>query len=107
MRITIISLNWNNDKNKDLKYYFETKLFYNHIFNMITLVQVDPNNELFYRNENIGDFKSKGIEFNFGLRYKVYWNFKAGYGYTGSNSITIMKMYISTMEMLIQKYHII
>ncbi len=34
--------------------------FYNNIFNKITLVQVDPDNPIHYRNENIGKYESIG-----------------------------------------------
>lgn len=38
--------------------------FYNQIYNKITLVQVDPDNPLHYRNENIGKYESLGSTLN-------------------------------------------
>jgi outer membrane receptor for ferrienterochelin and colicins len=53
------------------------KAYYNIIENMIVLVAVDPENPLWYRNENIGHFESMGFEaflnyqFNPGIFFEI------------------------------------
>lgn len=62
---------------------FDLKPFYNVIDNKISLVQVDPDNLLHYRNENTGKFSSLGFEFS-GTLYQSSWlNLKAGYSRIG------------------------
>lgn len=68
------ALTWGNSK-------FETgiKAFYNSIENMITLVQVDPENELHYQNENVGHFETIGGELNIKYKYLPYVSLSAGF----------------------------
>ena len=58
------------NKNRILKKDAKIRLsgFYNQIFDKITLVQVDPDNPLHYRNENIGKYESLGGTFTFSVR---------------------------------------
>ena len=62
---------------------FEIKPFYNVIDNKISLVQVDPDNLLHYRNENTGKFSSLGFEISGSLYQSSLLNFKAGFSRIG------------------------
>ncbi len=59
------------------------KGFYNNIDNMITLVQVDPENDLHYSNQNIGHFESIGGELNAEYQYSPYLSLKSGFSRLG------------------------
>jgi len=62
---------------------FELKPFFNVIDNKISLVQVDPDNLLYYRNENTGKFSSLGFETS-GTMYQSSWlNLRAGFSRIG------------------------
>jgi outer membrane receptor for ferrienterochelin and colicins len=62
---------------------FELKPFFNVIDNKISLVQVDPDNLLHYRNENTGKFSSLGFETS-GTMYQSSWlNLRAGFSRIG------------------------
>ena len=62
---------------------FDLKPFYNVIDNKISLVQVDPDNLLHYRNENTGKFSSLGFEIS-GTLYQSSWlNLRAGFSRIG------------------------
>ncbi len=64
---------------------FNLKPFYNTIDNKISLVQVDPDNLLHYRNENTGKFSSLGFEVSGSLYQSSLFNLKAGYSLIGRN----------------------
>jgi outer membrane receptor for ferrienterochelin and colicins len=62
---------------------FDLKPFFNVIDNKISLVQVDPDNLLHYRNENTGKFSSMGFEISGSLYQSSLLNLKAGYSRIG------------------------
>ena len=62
---------------------FDLKPFYNTIDNKISLVQVDPNNLLHYRNENTGKFSSLGYEVSGSMYRSSLLSLKAGYSRIG------------------------
>lgn len=68
---------------KKNKFEFSIKTYYNIIENMISLVQVDPDNELHYTNKNIGHFKSLGGEAGIQYKYLPYLKIDAGYARMG------------------------
>lgn len=74
-----------NKKASLLKKHTEIRLsaFYNQIFNKITLVQVDPDNPLHYRNENIGKYESLGGAFTLSLSPGRFMDIQAGIAETG------------------------
>lgn len=82
-------------KNEPLNY--KLALFYNKIFNKISLVQVDAENDLHYRNENIDKYESLGGSFSLSLTPVYYFNFDAAIATTGSkdNSTGLNKFYFS------------
>jgi len=65
------------------KIEFELKAYYNLIENMITLVQIDPENELYYSNENIGHYESIGGELNAKISFSHLINVDLGYSKLG------------------------
>lgn len=73
-------------KNKVFKKPFEIQLkaFHNYIEDMIALVQIDPDNALHYRNENIGKFRNLGSEINLTLLPSKFIKINAGASYIGS-----------------------
>ncbi len=62
---------------------FDLKPFFNVIDNKISLVQVDPDNLLHYRNENTGKFSSLGFEISGSLYQSSWLNLKAGFSRIG------------------------
>ncbi len=62
---------------------FDLKPFYNVIDNKISLVQIDPDNLLHYRNENTGKFSSLGFEVSGSLYQSSLLNLRAGYSRIG------------------------
>ncbi len=64
-------------------YIFDVKPFYNIIEDKISLVQVDPDNLLHYRNENTGRFSSLGCEISGTMYYSSALVLKAGYSRIG------------------------
>ena len=64
-------------------YVFDLKPFYNIIEDKISLVQVDPDNLLHYRNENTGRFSSVGFELSGTMYYSSALEVKAGYSRIG------------------------
>lgn len=62
---------------------FDLKPFYNVIDNKISLVQVDPDNLLHYRNENTGKFSSLGFEISGTLYQSSLFQLRAGYSRIG------------------------
>ena len=64
-------------------FVFDLKPFYNVIDNKISLVQVDPDNLLHYRNENTGKFSSLGFEISGSLYQSSWLNLRAGYSRIG------------------------
>lgn len=72
-----------NSKLFKRKMKLNLKAYFNTIQDMIALVQVDPDNLLRYKNENIGEFKNIGSELsiNYLLLNSLRLNF--GYGYGG------------------------
>ena len=63
----------------------DVKPFFNVIDNKISLVQVDPDNLLHYRNENTGKFSSLGFEVSGSLYQSSLFNLRAGYSLIGRN----------------------
>lgn len=61
----------------------DLRSFYNLIENDISLVQVDPDNLLHYRNENTGKFESIGYEVSGSIYRTSMLRFNAGYSHTG------------------------
>lgn len=61
----------------------KAKAFYNIITDKITLVQVDPDNPLHYRNVNTGEFNSVGGDFSVGAYPFRFLSFDAGISYIG------------------------
>jgi outer membrane receptor for ferrienterochelin and colicins len=64
-------------------YVFDVKPFYNLIDNKISLVQVDPDNPLHYRNQNTGKYESVGFEVSGSLFYSSVLRLKTGYSRIG------------------------
>lgn len=64
-------------------FVFDLKPFYNVIDNKISLVQVDPDNLLHYRNENTGKFSSLGFEISGSLYQSSWLNLRAGFSRIG------------------------
>ena len=62
----------------------DIKGYYNQIEDKITLVQVDPDNAIHYRNENTGRFESTGIETSGSYFFGNRINVRAGYSYIGA-----------------------
>jgi outer membrane receptor for ferrienterochelin and colicins len=62
----------------------QVKAFHNNIQDMIALVQVDPDNALHYRNENIGEFKNIGSELNITFLPSRFIKVNGGVSYIGS-----------------------
>ncbi|HSH20285.1 MAG TPA: TonB-dependent receptor, partial [Draconibacterium sp.] len=62
---------------------FDLKPFFNVIDDKISLVQVDPDNLLHYRNENTGNFSSLGFEISGSLYQSSLLNLRAGYSRIG------------------------
>jgi outer membrane receptor for ferrienterochelin and colicins len=62
-------------------YNFDVSGFYNGIENQISLALIDASSQL-YTYTNIGEFYSKGINFNSGFRYKTYKT-TMGFSYIG------------------------
>ncbi len=62
---------------------FDLKPFFNVIDNKISLVQVDPDNLLHYRNENTGKFSSLGFEITGSLYQSSWLNLRAGFSRIG------------------------
>ncbi len=71
------------------KFNINLKGFYNIIENRITLVQVDPDNLLHYKNENIGHFESVGFEAQVEYKLLPYFKFEVGYNRTGNSDIYV------------------
>jgi outer membrane receptor for ferrienterochelin and colicins len=61
----------------------KANLYYNVIEDRISLVQVDPDNPLHYRNENTDHFESVGGDLTVGLYPHRYFNMDAGVSYIG------------------------
>jgi outer membrane receptor for ferrienterochelin and colicins len=61
----------------------KAKAFYNIINDKITLVQVDPENPLHYRNENTGHFNSLGGDISLGAYPLRFLSLDAGISYIG------------------------
>lgn len=59
-------------------YDFNLSGFYNQVKNQISLALIDPSDQL-YTYVNVGEFYSKGINFNSGFRYKTY---KTSFGFS-------------------------
>jgi len=62
---------------------YKLALYYNQIFNKITLIQVDPDNDLLYRNENIDKYEALGGNFSLSIRPAYYVNLDLAYSLTG------------------------
>lgn len=77
-----LSINQKLEQGKST-YVFDLKPFYNIIEDKISLVQVDPDNLLHYRNENTGKFSSLGFELSGTMYYSSAFVLKAGYSRIG------------------------
>ncbi len=64
------------------------KSYYNSVENMIILVQVNPDNLLWYRNENRGHFESLGIEAFINYRVNTFINTEFAYSKAGRKEET-------------------
>jgi len=73
----------NNSEIAKKPFELKTKVFYNVIDDKITLVQVDPDNPLHYRNVNTGHFKSVGGDFTVGAYPLKFLSMDAGVSYIG------------------------
>lgn len=62
---------------------YKLALYYNQIFNKIALVQIDPDNNLLYRNENIDKYEALGGVFNLSIRPVYNINLDLAYSLTG------------------------
>lgn len=69
-----------SDSYKKSKFKFDVSLFYNEIFNMISLAVVDPRTQL-YKYVNINEFKSTGFNLNFDFKVDNF-SFNSGFAYT-------------------------
>ena len=67
--------------NKTLAFYIENSYYYNHIYNQIALVSINPA-ALEYTYHNIDNFKSKGANLNIDAYYKKL-RVSVGASYTG------------------------
>jgi len=73
----------NNSEIANKPVELKAKVFYNVIDDKITLVQVDPDNPLHYRNVNTGHFKSVGGDLRVGAYPLRYLSVDAGVSYIG------------------------
>lgn len=77
---------------------YKLSLYFNQIFNKISLIQVDAQNDLHYRNENIDEYESLGG--SFGIRFIPiqFITFDAAYAATGrrDNSSGLSDFYFSS-----------
>lgn len=74
-----ISLSLNSDfKLFKKNWLWQVKGFYNQINNKITLVQVAQDNDLHYRNENIGFFENYGSAITLSVKWSSYVDFQIG-----------------------------
>ncbi len=62
---------------------YKLALYYNQIFNKIALVQIDPGNDLLYRNENIDKYEALGGNFSMSIRPAYNINLDLAYSLTG------------------------
>lgn len=62
---------------------YKLALYYNQIFNKIALVQVNPGNNLLYRNENIDKYEALGGNFSLSIRPTYNINLELAYALTG------------------------
>lgn len=62
---------------------YKLSLFYNEIFDKIALVQVDTTNDIYYRNENISEYRTLGGVFEMNIRPAVFLNLDLAYSLTG------------------------
>lgn len=62
---------------------YKLALYYNQIFNKIALVQVNPDNDLLYRNENIDKYEALGGNFSVSIRPVYNINLDLAYSLTG------------------------
>ena len=60
--------------------------FYNRIFNQIDLVEVDPDNPMHYKNENVGDLQTTGATFNASLAPCRFFDLSIGVSEIGRYS---------------------
>lgn len=70
------------------------KGFYNNIDNMITLVQVDPDNDLHYTNENVGHFESYGGELDVEYVLASALKLQAGIARLGRTDAQFSKQFV-------------
>ncbi len=66
---------------KDIKFGLKSTVFFNHLYNMISLALLDPAQQL-YTYINVDKFQSTGVNLNTSLNHK-YVEFQLGYSYTG------------------------
>jgi len=68
-------------KHKEYKFLLRPSFFFNHLYNMISLVLVDPSQQL-YSYINVDKFQSVGANLNAGVAHK-YFDWQLGAAYTG------------------------
>jgi len=81
-----LSMNFNTENVSKTHFSdIETSVFYNNMFNIITLARVGNPADLMYQYVNIAYFKTFGGRLNFRYRFHPYMNFSIGLGETGIN----------------------
>ncbi|MCU1418827.1 MAG: hypothetical protein JWP32_3001 [Schumannella sp.] len=76
-----IALKYKLKVNKSLVFYIDNSYYFNHIYNQIALVSINPL-ALEYTYSNIDNFRSKGANLNILAEYKSF-RMSAGASYTG------------------------
>ncbi len=76
-----IAIKYKMKFNKNLVFYIDNSYYFNHIYNQIALVSVNPN-ALEYTYANIDNFKSRGVNLNIEGYYKAV-RLSVGASYTG------------------------
>jgi outer membrane receptor for ferrienterochelin and colicins len=75
------SVKYKREVNKNLSFFIENSYYFNHIYNQIALVSINPS-ALEYTYANIDNFKSKGSNLNVDIYYKSFRGSLGG-SYTG------------------------
>jgi outer membrane receptor for ferrienterochelin and colicins len=95
-----IAIKYRLQINKKLVFYIDNSYYFNHIYNQIALVSINPL-ALEYTYSNIDNFKSKGVNLNISADYKAL-RISAGASYAGiyNNAFTQLdkKQYMYTPE---------
>jgi outer membrane receptor for ferrienterochelin and colicins len=72
--------------------------FYNHIYDMIDYIQVDPNDPIHFQNENISEFESIGGSFAVESKFLSRLKLGAGIATTGSKNYDLQTDYIFSTD---------